>query len=256
MGRASFITEGIKLKEHLFRESDVSLLIFTESRGTIRAIAPGLKRSKKRFPGSIRKLCLYEFSLTAGKKDYYVVSGARFLQAFEEIAHNFKAYCAADYILQVIQYFYLENMASSYIYQSLRIFLESLASGKDIISTVKWMEIRVLADSGFLSNVTTCSRCARVFREEEKGYYNRENSHIYCINCRIAGKYIIISKDMRGKVAAALDPECGEFTPFPEHESGSINRITTEVILEKLGFVPRPLIQITRDLKLKGLKTL
>lgn len=255
MGRASFITEGIKLKEYLLRESDVSLLIFTESRGTIRAVAPGLKRSRKRFPGSIRKLCLYEFSFSSGKRDYYMVSGARFLQAFEEIAHNFKAYCAADYILQVIQYFYLENMASSYVYQSMRMFLEALASGKDINSTVRWMEIRVLSDSGFLSNVTTCSRCARVFREEDKGYYHRENRHIHCNNCRIVGKYLIISSTMREKVTAAIDFECREFNPFPEHESSSINRITTEVILEKLGFVPKSLIQIAPDLKLGGLKT-
>jgi DNA repair protein RecO (recombination protein O) len=252
MGRPPITTEGIKLKEHLFRESDVSLLVFTKDRATLRAVAPGLKRSRKRFPGSIRKLCFYELILAKGKKDYYMISGARFLEGYEEISRDFIGYCAADYILQVIQYFYPENMASSYIFNSLKMYLQALASGKEFGSAIKWMELRILSDSGFLSDLTTCSSCTKVFRKDEKRYFHRESGRAYCKGCRKSGKFQIFHNDIndiKENINRALDSGCGEFSISSQKDSDFYNRITTEVIVEKLGFVPKALVEIVSGSK-------
>lgn len=251
MGRSPITTEGIKLKEHLFRESDVSLLVFTEKRGTIRAVAPGLKRSRKRFPGSIRKLCFYELQIARGKKDYYMISGARFLEGLEAIGRDFRGYCGADYILQVIQYFYPENVASSYIFQSLKMFLRALASGKEIGSAIKWMEIRILSDSGYLSNLTMCSSCTTIFRRDDKLYYSKETGNTYCKNCKKVGKFIIINNNIKNNISSAINSGCRDFSLSFREDRDYYSRITTEVIVDKLGFIPKALPEIASTLKEK-----
>ncbi len=244
MSRSFLTTEGIKLREHLFRESDVSFQIFTRDKGTIRAMAPGLKRSRRRFPGSIRKFCFYSLELSKGKRDFYLISNARFLEGYENISRDFRGYCSADYILQVISHFYPENMESSYIFDSLKLFLRQLEAEGSSWSANKWMEIRILNDSGFLSRLVLCSQCATPFDDNDKLYYNTKTGHAYCKNCRKAGKYEIFNNDMKNNINHALAAECGKFRISSRRDVDRFDRITTEVIVEKLGFFPKSLAEI------------
>lgn len=247
MGRRAFKGEGIKLREYLYGESDAILQIFTRDAGTMKAVARGLKRSRKRFPGSIRKLCFYEFHFNRGKGDHPSIGGARLIDGYEEIVREFKHYCVAEYILQVIQYFYPENVSSPFIYDSLRNFLQTLRGTKDVISPMKWMEIRILYDSGFMSSFAGCSACnSRFIDADVLLYCNVKTGQIICKACEKKGKFIVVSSDVKDSVAGAVDSTCGEYRVPAQGDIGFLNRITTSIIVEKLGFSPKALGEIFR----------
>lgn len=252
MNRRIISTECIKIREYPQGESDVFLDMFTRSKGTIRALVPGLKRSRRRFPGSIRKYCIYDIDLYKGKKDYYRIDGARFLEGFDELSNDFMCYCSADYILQIIQHFYPENMESSYVFDSLKMFLRALKGGREIRSAVKWMEIRILNDSGYLSRLTLCSRCGTIFSEGDMLYYNRDTGHTYCKKCKKVGRFAVCSTNIKYIIENALWSECEEFILTSGRDADFYDRITTETIIDKLGFFPRSLAEIVAKNKRKS----
>jgi len=232
--------EGIKVREFPFRESDVFIDIFSR-RGTLRCLARGLKRSRKRFPGSVRKFCIYSFRVSKGKGDLHTLLGASYIDGFEEIGEDLRRYCCGDYIIEILSRFYLEDMDSSYIFDSLTQFLRVLARGGDLYSSVKWMEIRILNDSGFFPDFGRCSSCSELFSPKDIAYFHDRYASIICIKCKKPSNYSILHDSVRVSLRSALDLECGDFSLDISSGRRLFDRVVTGTVISRLGFVPKSL---------------
>ncbi len=228
------------MREFPFRESDVFIDIFTR-RGTLRCIARGLKRSRKRFPGSVRKFCLYSFHLSKGKGDLYTLLGAAYSEGFEAIGGDLGRYCCGDYIIELLSRFYLEQMDSSQIFDSLTQFLRVLSQGGDIYSAMKWMEIRVLDDSGFFPDFGRCSSCSGKFSPEDVAYFHENSASIICKYCKKLGNYNVLRNDARLALRSALELDCADFFLDLSRGRKLFDRVVTGTVISRLGFVPKSL---------------
>jgi DNA repair protein RecO len=246
MAKKSFIEEGVKVRETPLRESDVIIDIFTRGLGTIKGVVRGLRRSKKRFPGSIRKFSFYHFSVSVGKGGIFNVSGASYVYGFDELGLHLGRYCAADYGLEIISRFYPENVASNQIFDSLVEFLSMLRSGGDIFTTVKWLEVRVLHDSGFFPDFVRCSHCELPFGEDEGAYFNLETRHVSCKTCDKLGHYMLIDNVLRKDMVRALNSPCSRYFLHDPSRKDLYRRIITDQIVAKIGFFPKSLLGMKR----------
>ncbi|RMG60353.1 MAG: DNA repair protein RecO [Deltaproteobacteria bacterium] len=236
----SFTRRGFRVREVVRKESDASLLLFTEGSGSLWAVARGLKRSRKRFPGSVRKLCLYEFLLRREKGGGFSLTGARLLKSYEELATRYEYYLASDYALEIVTKLYPENVDSRWIFRRLLCLLDHFSEKGRIPPALSWMEMSLLLDSGYFPRFDSCSSCGGGF-SGDKVYMNKQNLSLLCNKCEKKGVFIVTD---RNEVVAFF-----EFVRSDEVPHGDDFRLLAEkygkvvrgAFLHRLGYLPRAL---------------
>ncbi len=241
----SFSIRGFRVREVPHRESDVYVHVITDRLGTLRAIVRGLKRSRRRFPGSVRKFCLYDFQVKEERGGLYAITGAKLIESYEELALVYEKYLAADYIFEIISRMYPESVDSAFIFSRLLEFLDALREKPEPALLVAWMEICVLADSGYLPPAARCSICGKKFTGE-RVLVNRERYTVSCMNCRKEGKYVVVSRSdvesflaiARTSSASALDLKSDGI----RFQLMSVRR----TLVERLGYVPKSMVEVEK----------
>ncbi len=160
VGMPLYRDEAIVLRTHKLGEADRIITMLTRTRGRVRAVAKGVRRTRSRFgsrlePGMVVDVQCYE------GRNLDTVTQAETLAAYgEAIARDYPAYTAATAMLEVAITLTEEHEPQTQQFLLLAGALRSLAErGHEPTLVLDAFLLRSLAVAGWAPSFSDCARC-------------------------------------------------------------------------------------------------
>ncbi len=208
-------TKGIILKRTNLGEADRILTILTESRGKIKAVAKGVRKTLSKLAGHLELFCYVNLVIAEGK-NLDIITAAEIKKCFIKLRGDLKKTNIAYYLAEIIEQMTAENEKHPEIFDLLTQVLEHLNNGQDKLLLV-YFEINFLAESGFKPELSHCISCQNKVIAGEN-YFSLSEGGIVCPKCK---NHDIRISDSAVKVLRL----------FLEHRISVIQKIKTDKIL-------------------------
>ena len=155
---ALYRDEGVVLRTYKLGEADRIVVLMTRTRGKVRAVAKGVRKTKSKFgsrlePGSHSALLLYE-----GRGELDIVSQAESIDHFRAIRDDLDRLTAMSSMLEVVDQLALEGEANVALYRMLLGALRTLEANHAPL-VVGGFFLKALALEGFQPMVDACVGC-------------------------------------------------------------------------------------------------
>ncbi|MHA1568025.1 MAG: DNA repair protein RecO [Alphaproteobacteria bacterium] len=181
MSRKKETTEAIALKRIAFRESDRIFVLLTRELGIVRALAKGVRRSKKRFGGVVDLLNHLEVELTARKSEIMLLNDARLVQGYCDLNADPMRLAAGFYLAEVAAAFAAESQPEPEIFACLAAALSRLCAGHDPAPLSRVLELRVMAAAGLAPRLDVCTITSRKLADDEEVAFEPLHGGAVCL---------------------------------------------------------------------------
>lgn len=151
--------EGLVLRAYKLAEADKIVVLYTRSRGKIRAVAKGVRRTKSKFgsrlePASIVQLQLYE------GRNLDIVTQAERIEAFPGLRDNLASYGRGSMLLEIVDSVAVEDEQNPALYKLVTGALRELSrDGNGLV--IPAFVLKLLALEGVQPLVDACVACGR-----------------------------------------------------------------------------------------------
>ena len=175
-------TDALVLRQQNLGESDRIITILTRDYGVLRAFANRGRNLKGSLQSATQQLCYGRFAIYKGR-DKYIINEASSLEMFFSLRQNMDKLALAQYFSELVYELAADEEGTE---PFLRLVLNSfhmLAKDKLPIPQIKAIfELRILALSGYMPNLTACVVCGEF--ESDVMYFDFTNGALYCENCQ------------------------------------------------------------------------
>jgi DNA repair protein RecO (recombination protein O) len=177
---ALYRDEGVVLRTYKLGEADRIVVLMTRTRGKVRAVAKGVRKTKSKFgsrlePGSHSALLLYE-----GRGELDIVSQAESIDHFRAIRDDLDRLTAMSSMLEVVDQLALEGEANVALYRMLLGALRTLEASHAPLVVGSFF-LKALALEGFQPMVDACVGCGAT---EDLVAFDPGEGGLTCRNCR------------------------------------------------------------------------
>jgi DNA repair protein RecO (recombination protein O) len=93
---------GVVLRTTAVRESDLVVVLYTDTHGRVSALARGAKRSQRRFSGALQLLVLGRFQLQRGRGELWTLDTAEIVREWTKLASDVVAVAHASYVVELV----------------------------------------------------------------------------------------------------------------------------------------------------------
>lgn len=173
---------GVVLRTHRLGEADKIVVLLTEGRGKVRAVAKGVRKTKSRFGGRLEPMSHVALQLYEGRQ-LDTVTQAETLDAFRHVRENLDRLTRAGAILEAVDQVAQEGEPNPRLYQMLVGALRHLA-GSDSPLVVAGFYLKLLALEGSQPVLDSCAGCGA---SEEQGplvAFDLSQGGTLCRSCR------------------------------------------------------------------------
>ena len=196
---------AIVLRTHKLGEADRILVLMTEGRGKVRAVAKGVRKTKSRFGGRLEPTRHVAVLMYEGR-ELDVVNQAETVDHFRAIREDLDRLARAHSLLEAVDQLAQEREANPALYRMLLGALRTLAA-RDAPLVVPAFFWKVLALEGFQPMVDVCVACGA---DEPIVAFDLEEGGVLCQSCRrgpaISAEAVeLLRLILGGGLAAALD---------------------------------------------------
>ena len=178
----TYRTEGIVLRQLPLGEADRVLTLFTPSRGKLRTVARGVRRTKSKLAGHTEQLTYVRVSVAVGKS-IDVVSEAETVRSFRGVREDLGRLSQGLYLAELVDGFTVEQSPSAPIFHLLLDALKALEDGARGEVLLRYFETALLARSGFGPELQRCVECRRVL-EPGDHLFSSGRGGALCPTCR------------------------------------------------------------------------
>ena len=180
--------EGLVLRRIDYGESDQVIKIFLREKGTVSAIAKGIKRSKKRFPHHLEPFRIYEFKLARKKegRDLYLIQTADQRHDYEGIQEDIRKIALGNFLLEIVLIAVREEHPHPELYAFMKDFFRALSRSDAIYPLWFYAMIHVMGLLGFSPNLQTCLKCGTPLRKGETNHFDPAGG-VVCPTCASQG---------------------------------------------------------------------
>jgi DNA repair protein RecO (recombination protein O) len=162
-------------------ETDRRLTFFTETDGSMTAVAKAARRSRKRFGGALQKYFLLDVVWTEEPKKMSILTSASILASFWEIVANWERVRYADHLLELVSSLFPQSGPKSKAFAFLLAGFRSLSAGESPASVGRKAEAAFLALGGWGPDLSACRRCGS--GESRSFRFVVSEGRIYCGAC-------------------------------------------------------------------------
>lgn len=156
---ALYRTDAVVLRTYKLGEADRILVLYTRTRGKVRAVAKGVRRTKSRFGGRLEPASVVSLQLYEGR-NLDVVTQAETLILLTDLRSDLDRFGRAAVLLEVIDHVANEDEANPAVFTLLTGALSELdRSGNPL--TVPAFVAKLLVLEGVQPLVDTCVTCGR-----------------------------------------------------------------------------------------------
>ncbi|RLC28450.1 MAG: DNA repair protein RecO [Deltaproteobacteria bacterium] len=176
---------AIVIRVREFGESDLLVTFFTPDRGTLKGVAKGGRKSRKRFPNCLDLLCLTKVAYTTRRnKDLCFLNSCELIHGFPGLRSDFTSLVLASHMAELSETLFPQNVPGKEIFDLLNQSFLALDRGKDkdIIRIV--FEAKAMALAGYGINFEKCCHCGRPYTGTGRAIFCREKGAISCLRCR------------------------------------------------------------------------
>lgn len=175
---------GLVLKKINYGDSSKIATFFTGEHGKITGILKGGRSSKSKIGSVVDQLNEVEIVLySKPNREVQLISQANLSRAFQNIKTDLDALKYSSAIIELLDYFIMENEAHERLYRGVIRILDLINNSAESVQVyfVKFM-LFFLDEIGFGLNLDNCKICGQRFESGEKGL-NLELGFI-CENCK------------------------------------------------------------------------
>jgi DNA repair protein RecO (recombination protein O) len=150
--------QGVVLRTYRLGEADRIIVMLTEGRGKVRAVAKGVRKTKSRFGSRLEPVSHLSALFYEGRGELDIVSQAETLDHFRAIREDLDRLSSATSMLEAVDQLAQEREANPRLYQMLVNGLRSLAAHNAplMLGAFYW---KLLALEGFRPLLDQCAVC-------------------------------------------------------------------------------------------------
>lgn len=148
---------GVVLRTYKLGEADRIIVVLTEGRGKVRAVAKGVRKTKSRFGGRLEPVSHVAMQLYEGR-DLHTITQAETLDAFRPVREDLNRLTKATGLLEATDQVAQDGEANAPLYRMLVGALRALAA-QDSPLLVAGYYFKLLSQSGFHPMVDRCATC-------------------------------------------------------------------------------------------------
>jgi DNA repair protein RecO (recombination protein O) len=151
---------GVVLRTIKLGEADRIVSLITESRGKVRAVAKGVRKTKSRFGARLEPLTHVSLQLYEGR-NLDTITQAETVDSFRAVREDLDRLARAGALLEAVDAVVQEGEADRRLYQMLLGALRTLEAGPAplVVPAFFW---RLLAHSGFRPLLEECASCGAI----------------------------------------------------------------------------------------------
>jgi DNA repair protein RecO (recombination protein O) len=175
---------GIILKATNFGEADKLLTILSKSKGKIRAIAKGIRKSKAKFSGSLEPFTYCHIMIVQGKKDLDLITGVDVIKSFKNLRTDLKRTATAYLLSELIDKLTEVHQPQFHIFQEFNMALEKLNSPEyvDLTLLKDYFIINILNILGYRPEIKVCQICHQKI-SGNRDHFSPNLGGVICENC-------------------------------------------------------------------------
>jgi DNA repair protein RecO (recombination protein O) len=179
------LSPAIILRTVPYGESDLLVFFFTASRGRLKGIAKGARRSRKRFVNCLDVFSLVRLEYASRRTgEFHLLQSGKLIQGFPGIRREFATLSRASFMVVLAELLFPAGVSEPEVFELLGGSLERISRGGDPESACLVYEIRAMALGGFALGLSACSVCGRAYRNEGRAVFACESGGIACLGCR------------------------------------------------------------------------
>jgi DNA repair protein RecO (recombination protein O) len=189
-GRAADSAEpplGIVLRTQPLRESDLLVVLYTDSLGRVSAVARGARKSQRRFAGALSLLVLGRYQLGRRPRgDLWSLESAEVVREWTRLAVDVVAVAHASYAAELVGAVLPAELPEPHALEIVVALWEALAAGGPSPGALRAVELALLDLAGHRPAIDHCAACSAEIGDG--AVFDPERGGAICRNCAARGR--------------------------------------------------------------------
>jgi len=251
--KKSFTTEAINLKNYPLNDNDSIVVMFSKTKGLMRAVAKGAKRPKSKLGARIQMFIANKLMLFEGK-NLDTIAQAQSVSTFSKIRYDLDKVSYSMYVAELVNNFCSKQNNQDENYEEIYnlIFsaykkIETATNKKDILLTILKFQIKLMNLQGWGLDFENCSifQLPIDFNLEKSTYFSQINGSFLCDKC--ANQNPISLLRIHDKIRHFLD----EISNCNFEQKTKYDDLVNEQVLEKCFLFMKKYIDNLKNKKTK-----
>ena len=221
---------GVVLRTYPLGEADRIVSFITDTRGKVRAVAKGIRKTKSRIGARLEPMAHVSLLMYEGRGELEIVSQADTIEAHRHIREDLDRLTHAAAMLEAVDHVAQERQSDPKLYQMIVGALRSL-NERDSPLMVAAFYWKLLAHEGYQPSLDECIRCGAT---EDLVGFDPANGGVTCradtVGVRASADALaVLGMILNGQLVAALAVPAGPVT----HEVERLATAALEHTLER-----------------------
>lgn len=201
---ALYKSKGVVLKSIKLGEADKIVSVFSLSRGKIRAVAKGIRKTKSKFGSRLEPFTYVDMLLYEGR-ELDIITQAEILISFKEIRADLEKLKYGSVMLELVDKIGQEREEAEDIFSCLLSSLKALKGAKGRLPLLLGIfELKLMSAAGFHPQIRQCAFCGRDI-EKERPTFSFKYGGFLCTECRSKDEEtLLLSEPCRKVIEQAL----------------------------------------------------
>lgn len=181
---------GIVLRTHKLGEADKIITFITASRGKVRAVAKGIRRTKSKFGSRLEPFSCIDMVLYASRRSLDIVTQAELVRPFREIREDINRLAFGSGMLDLVDKVSVEGDPDTALFNLLLRGLEAIAqnpSDRNLKLLLAAFDLKLMSITGYLPKLDACASCGD--SSEVLARFSNERGGAICERCFDAAGY-------------------------------------------------------------------
>ncbi|HUU01635.1 MAG TPA: DNA repair protein RecO [Myxococcota bacterium] len=192
--------EAIVLNRSALGESDWIVTLLSRDHGKFRAVAPGARRSKRRFAGCLELFSLIDARFVEKANGLHRLEEAVLLDSHEPITKDLVSIAHAGYAVELAGAFLGEADEAAGFFDLLTGTLTRLKAGPLSAKEIRSYELGILGLAGFAPRFSSCLGCGT--HQAIKWVFDHVQGALFCVDCATGRQLQEISPAVLGLLNA------------------------------------------------------
>ncbi len=150
---------GVVLRTTPLRESDLLVVLYTDTHGRVSAVARGARRSQRRFAGALSLLVLAKYELKRTRGELWNLEGADIVREWTSLSSDVVAVAHASYVAELVGALLPPEAPDPRALELIVALWDALAGGGPSPGALRSIELALLELAGHQPAIDQCAAC-------------------------------------------------------------------------------------------------
>lgn len=182
----SYQTTGLVVGRTNLGEADRIIRFITPDYGKLSAVARGIRKIKSRLAGHLEPLGTVSLSLTTGRGNLDVITGARLLQYPHRLAQNWQTLEPALELAALLERLLEPGQPQAPAYLALKTLINELDAGSPTELVELWFRLQITTALGYQPELAHCLLCGHSAADRTY-HFDYHRGGLVCQFCALPG---------------------------------------------------------------------